>query len=131
MNVEAIKSLKVLYVEDDIKLLDITSKTLSTIVAKLDSSFNGKDGLELFNSNEYDLIITDLEMPVMNGIDMIQNIRKINETIPIIVTTAYGEHTKEVMELNNMANVKYIMKPVDIMLLIKMVDECISKIING
>ena len=130
MDAEAIKSLKILYVEDDIKLLDITSKTLSTIVAKLDSSFNGKDALELFNSNKYDIIITDLEMPVMNGIDMIRKIREIDETIPIIVTSAYDEHTKEVQELNAMTNVKYVMKPVDIMLLMKMIDECISKIIN-
>ena len=131
MNVEAIKSLKILYVEDDIKLLDITSKTLSTIVSKIDSSFNGKVGLELFNTNEYDLVITDLEMPIMNGIDMIHNIRKTNETIPIIVTTAYGEHTKDVQELNSIKNVRYIMKPVDVMLLMKIIDECITKIIDA
>lgn len=127
MNIELIKTLRVLYVEDEIALRDITSSSIESIINKLVVADNGKDGLEKFNNEEFDLIITDLSMPVMDGITMIKEIRKINATIPIVVTTAFGSQNEEVEKLNAIGMSAYIMKPVDVMKLLQTIDESITQ----
>jgi len=127
MNIELIKTLRVLYVEDEIALRDITSSSLESIITQLVVSDNGKDGLEKFMNHDFDLIITDLSMPVMDGITMIKEIRKINSTVPIIVTTAFGSQNEEVEKLNEIGVNAYIMKPVDVMKLLQIIDESINQ----
>ncbi len=73
----------------------------------VDYAMNGKDGFILFNGNNYDLIITDMDMPFMNGNEMISKIREINKDIPIIMITGKGKP-----ELGN--NIPVIYKPFDL-----------------
>lgn len=127
MNIELIKTLRVLYVEDEIALRDITSSSIESIINKLVVADNGKEGLEKFIAGEFDLIITDLSMPVMDGISMIKEIRKINATIPIVVTTAFGSQNEEVAKLQEIGMSAYIMKPVDVMKLLQTIDESITQ----
>ena len=127
MNIELIKTLKVLYVEDEIALRDITSSSIESIINKLVVADNGKEGLEKFINDEFDLVITDLSMPVMDGITMIKEIRKINATIPIVVTTAFGSQNEEVAKLQDIGMSAYIMKPVDVMKLLQTIDESIAQ----
>jgi CheY-like chemotaxis protein len=127
MNIELIKTLRVLYVEDEIALRDITSSSLKSIITKLVVADNGKDGLSKFTNDDFDLIITDLSMPVMDGVTMIKEIRKINLTIPIIVTTAFGSQNEEVEKLTEIGASAYILKPVDVMKLLKIIDESITR----
>ncbi len=129
MNIELIKSLKVLYVEDEIVLRDITCKSLSSVVKEIVVASNGKEGLDHFESQKFDLIITDLAMPIMDGIEMIKHIREINKTIPILVTTAYGSQNEEVALLNKIGMSAYVMKPVDVMKLVQTIDELMSKVV--
>ena len=84
---EIIKStsdIRLLYVEDNDQArkstLTLLGEFFNTIVVSLD----GKDGLEKFNTNEIDLVITDINMPHMSGLDMIEGIRKNNKEIPIV-----------------------------------------------
>ena len=128
MNIELIKSLKVLYVEDEVVLRDITCKSLSSVVKDIEVADNGKEGLEKFNSQNFDLIITDLAMPIMDGMEMIKNIREINQTIPILVTTAYGSQNEEVSKLSEIGMNAYVMKPVDVMKLVQTIDELMSQV---
>jgi CheY-like chemotaxis protein len=127
MNIELIKPLRVLYVEDEIALRDITSSSIESIVSVLEVADNGKEGLEKFNQEKFDVIITDLSMPVMDGMTMIEEIRKIDATIPIIVTTAFGSQNEEVEKLRDVGMTAYIMKPVDIMKLLETISETISQ----
>ncbi|BFU77108.1 hypothetical protein ALC152_03230 [Arcobacter sp. 15-2] len=127
MNIELIKTLKVLYVEDEIALRDITSSSIESIITKLVVADNGKEGLEKFKNEEFDLVITDLSMPVMDGLTMIKEIRKINTTIPIVVTTAFGSQNEEVETLRDIGMNAYVMKPVDVMKLLETIDESISQ----
>ena len=82
------KNLRVLYVEDEKEVRNITSKLLNTFFDHIDTAVNGKEGLELFSKNSYDLVVTDLQMPVLSGIDMVTQIRKQNKNIQIIVMSA-------------------------------------------
>ena len=127
MNIELIKTLKVLYVEDEIALRDITSSSIESMINELVVADNGKEGLEKFINGKFDLIITDLSMPVMNGITMIKEIRKINSTIPIVVTTAFCSQNDEVAELKEIGMCDYIMKPVDVMKLLQTIDKSIAQ----
>ena len=127
MNVELIKKLKILYVEDEIILRDTTCNSLKSLINEIVVADNGKDGLEKFKNDKFDLIITDLSMPVMGGTEMIQKIRDIDKNIPIVVTTAYGSQNKEVESLTKIGMNDYVMKPVDIMILVQTIDKILEK----
>lgn len=126
MNIELIKTLKVLYVEDEIILRDTTCNSLNSILKEVVVADNGKEGLEKFKNDTFDLIITDLSMPVMSGVTMIEEIRKIDSKIPIIITTAYGSQNEDVTKLTTIGMNDYVMKPVDIMKLMETIDKVIS-----
>ncbi|AXT56988.1 response regulator [Aquimarina sp. MMG015] len=77
---------KVLIVDDDLSQLDLTSEVVSLIGLSYDIAEHGIDALELLNKNEYDLILTDIQMPKMDGFELlkeIQNNSKYND-LPII-----------------------------------------------
>ena len=126
MNIELIKTLKVLYVEDEIILRDTTCNSLNSILKEVVVADNGKEGLEKFKNDKFDLIITDLSMPIMSGTEMIMAIREVDKTIPIIITTAYGSQNLEVQELAKIGMTDYVMKPVDVMKLVETIDKAVS-----
>ena len=76
----------ILFVNDSKKIFNSMNHFLKKKY-KLDYASNGKEGLSLFNKNDYDIIITDLEMPIMDGKTMIEKIRKIDGNIPIFMIT--------------------------------------------
>ena len=127
MNIELIKNLKVLYVEDEIVLRDTTCSSLNSILKEVVVADNGQDGLEKFKTDNFDLIITDLSMPVMTGTEMIMEIRKENKDIPIVVTTAYGSQNEDIIKLKDIGMDEYVMKPVDMMKLIEAIDKAVNK----
>ncbi|RLA77925.1 MAG: hypothetical protein DRG78_16300 [Epsilonproteobacteria bacterium] len=130
MNIELIKTLKILYVEDEVVLRDTTCNSLRAILKEIVVASNGKEGFEKFKDDKFDLIITDLAMPVMGGSDMISKIREIDKSIPIIVTTAYGSQNEEVSNLTKIGMTDYVMKPVDIMKLVETIDKIMEKSTN-
>ncbi len=124
-NIKTLKTIKILYVEDEIVLRDITYKSLSTIIGQIVVASNGQEGLDKFKNDNFDLIMTDLAMPIMDGIEMIKNIRLINKDIPILVTTAFGSQTKEINDLKKIGMNSYLIKPLDL----KKVIETISNLL--
>ena len=127
-NIELIKTLKILYVEDEIVLRDITCKSLGSIIKEIIVADNGKEGLDKFKEQNFDLIITDLAMPIMDGIEMIKNIRELDKKIPILVTTAFGSQNSEVSKLSEIGMSAYIMKPIDVMKLVQTIDELLDDV---
>lgn len=118
MNKELLKSIKVLYVEDENDVREFTGKTISAIVKEIVIASNGKEGLELFKKNQdIDLIVTDINMPKMGGIEMCAEIKKINKSIPIVVTSAHNDPNflKKAIDVGVNA---YVMKPLDLYQLI-------------
>lgn len=127
MNIEAINKLKILYVEDEIVLRDTTCNSLQSVLNEIVVADNGKEGLEKFKEDKFDLIVTDLSMPTMTGTDMIKEIKKIDPHIPIVITTAYGSQNKDIALLKEMGIEEFVMKPVDIMKLVTSIDKAIKK----
>ncbi|QDF28024.1 EAL domain-containing response regulator [Halarcobacter anaerophilus] len=85
------KDLRALYVEDNKDVANAVYKILNLFLDKIDLAFDGEEGLAKVESCKYDLVLTDINMPKMNGIELIESIRKIAPHIPIIVISAYGE----------------------------------------
>ena len=117
---EALKVLKVLYVEDE----DIARLSIGTFLRKqvgqLLLASNGSEGLQLYQENQPDVVITDLEMPIMNGMEMILKIRQLDHAIPIIVTTAYDVEAHQCRDANCT-----IQKPISFLTLLKSMQDCV------
>ncbi|WP_455755493.1 response regulator [Sulfurimonas sp.] len=88
---ELTKELKVLYVEDDSSIRATMTDYLKKLFVLVVSANDGADGLEEYKKDDFDLIITDLSMPHMNGLDMIQAIKKIDEDQAVLITSAHSE----------------------------------------
>lgn len=112
------RELSVLFVEDDEGISKEMNFLLGDIFTKVDSGFDGIEGLSKYNqyfqANEkyYDLLITDIRMPNMNGIELIKNIYSINPSQKVIVLSAHNE-SEYLMELVNIGIAQFILKPID------------------
>lgn len=90
--VQKAQDIRVLYAEDDDQVRLHVKLLLETIFTQVDIVIDGQEALDAFNSKKYDLIITDINMPRMNGLELINNIRSVDNLIPIIVISAHGEY---------------------------------------
>lgn len=111
---------KILIVEDDKDLNPLIATYLRVSGYECDQAYDGVEGLDLFNKGSYDLILSDIMMPRMDGFALARNVRKINEDIPFIFLSAKDD------KLSKQVGYKigiddYITKPFDL-------DELILKI---
>jgi CheY-like chemotaxis protein len=87
-----LKDIKILLAEDNIINREITLMTLKPLVKRIDSAANGKEALELFGTSDYDVVLMDVQMPVMDGLTASMKIRELEEStnthVPIIAITA-------------------------------------------
>lgn len=113
------KNLNILYIEDNIDVRDQTIKMLKIFFETINVANNGEEGLELFIANNkyestsYDLIITDIEMPVVDGISMITSIRELDSNIPILIFSAHS-NTDYFLKTIQVGIDGYILKPYNI-----------------
>lgn len=85
------QTLNVLYVEDDASLRTDMYELLSPLFKGVDLAEDGMNGLQKYNQSLYDLVITDINMPKMNGIEMVHNIREINPEQKTVAISAHNE----------------------------------------
>ncbi len=110
---EKTKSVTLLYVEDNEQLKDIKLEMFSDIFQKVVYAKDGYEGLMKYQEESFDLIITDINMPGMNGLDMIEKIQKINPSQEVIVLSAYAE-VEYLSKLSKLNIACFLTKPVDI-----------------
>lgn len=122
-----LKTLTVLYVEDDIDVRDQLAQYLRRRVGTLLIAENGALGLEAYHRDKPDMIITDILMPTMDGLDMASEIRKIDFGIPIIITTAF-EQPSILMRSIEVGIDKYVTKPVNTGLLLHTILQCADRL---
>ena len=85
---QSLKGAKVLVAEDSPLNMIIARKFLERWDVTVHQATNGQEAVDLFNKNEYDLMLIDLDMPIMDGYQALAEIRKKNENIPVIAFTA-------------------------------------------
>ena len=107
------QNLKLLYVEDDKLAREATLEVLNIVFENITIAVDGEDGLNTFKEDEFDIIITDINMPKMNGIDMIFKIREIDKNIAVIVLSAHDD--KKYFEQSIKAGIDgYLLKPINL-----------------
>jgi len=106
-----LKNLKILYIDDE---ENIRLNAIEYLNFYCDSVYGAKDGiegLEVYNKMQPDIIITDIKMPKLNGLDMVRKIREKDNTTRIIVATAFLE-TSYLLQAVELGLVKYLIKPI-------------------
>ena len=106
------QGMKVLYVEDDSVVRDSTILYFTKIFANLAVAKDGSDGLEQYKKEKFDIVITDLSMPRMNGLEMIAKIKELNDAQAVLVTTAHAE-SDYLLKSIKLGVDGYIIKPFD------------------
>lgn len=119
------KDVRLLYVEDDPMTMEEISYFLRKYVKELYLAKNGEEGIEAFKKYNPDMIITDIQMPIMNGLEMCEEIFKIKPDIPVAVTTAYseGDYLIKAIELGIE---KYLLKPVNLLEMLAIIQKSLS-----
>lgn len=112
MKNRVLKELKVLLVEDEEKLASLLKNAIGDSFYSLTLAKDGRDGLEKFLSITPDIIITDIMMPNLTGLEMAKEIRKVDSDIPIIILSAFSESDK-FLDAIDIGVVKYFIKPFD------------------
>ena len=85
------KKLHLLYVEDDERARESTLEVLENFFVNITTAVDGVEGLEKFKTNSFDIILTDINMPRMNGLEMVKEIRATNKDISILILSAHDE----------------------------------------
>lgn len=106
-----IKSLRILCVDDSKTTLLIYESILSDMVKEIVYADDGADGLEKFLNNDIDIIVTDYEMPILNGLEMSEKIRGLNRDTPILLVSAVQNMDIIVKALNQHIT-SFIKKPI-------------------
>jgi len=122
-----LKKLSLLYVEDDEILRKNYVSTLSLIFEEVIEANNYKNALELYDSNSPDILLVDINLGNLSGIDLVKKIREIDLETPVVFLTAHSDN-KYLLEAANLQIDGYIVKPLDLDKLQNAMKNCIKKI---
>jgi len=100
----------VLYVEDDELIRSATASFLGRFFPDVVLAEDGQKGLEIYKTRKFDVVITDINMPYMNGLEMIEAIKELYYEQSIIVTSAYND-SENLMKLIELNVDKFVLKP--------------------
>jgi len=123
MEMSLIEKTTVVYVEDEPEVREQIAIYLQRRVKSLREAENGAEGLELVKECDPEVIITDLEMPIMNGLEMIKKIRELyDDKKKVIVITGYmdDEHYTDLADA-------YLYKPINLSNLVATIEELLAK----
>lgn len=102
---------KILLVDDEESIQLLYHEEFEEEGYQVISALNGEEALEKFNSELPDLVILDIQMPGMNGIEVLRQMKMINEDIPVILSSAYHEYKQD---LSSWASDEYVVKSADL-----------------
>jgi len=121
--IKSTKNIKLLYVEDNQEARETTELILEEFFDEITVAVDGEDGYTKFRDKAFDLIITDINMPKLNGLEMISKIRALDNNISVIVLSAHNE--PEFFDNSIQLGIdSYLLKPIDIDIFI----DALSKI---
>lgn len=119
--IERLRGLKLLFVEDEEDLLSIISDALYKLKANYFTATNGVEALKILEKNpDIDAVITDINMPYMNGLDMIKNMKEKGMDMPIIIMSAHTE-TEYISKAKEFGVDEYLLKPFDFIKFIELI----------
>ncbi|QOY52952.1 response regulator transcription factor [Candidatus Sulfurimonas baltica] len=127
MKNRVLKQLKVLLVEDEENIARLLKDAIGDNFLSFLIANDGKEGLEMFLKYSPDIVITDINMPRLNGLDMSKKLKSMNPSIPIIILSAFSEKEK-LFSAIDIGVTKYFLKPFDPDELLDYIDSISEKI---
>ena len=106
------KDIKILVVDNNRQLTDAIVEMLSRSGYLASGAYGGMEGIKRFQEGDFQLVVTDLKMPDVDGMDVIKTVRGIDNRVPVIMITGYGTVKKAVEAIKSGAY-DFIEKPVD------------------
>ena len=88
------KKIKVLIIDDEVDFSEAVAFWLQSKGHDVRTASNGKDAIQIVKKYTPDIIFCDINLPIMDGIEILGNIRRINKNIPVVMITAYADETK-------------------------------------
>jgi len=126
---EITSELTLLYVEDDEILREETAKLFSHLFKKTQTAENGKEALDILEEEDFDLLVSDINMPIMDGVTLCKEVHRTNPDQPIVITSAHDE-SKYLLELIDIGVDKFILKPLDMPKFLSVLSQVCSNIQN-
>ena len=108
-----LSNIKVLIVEDDQMTVSSIKQSLSMYCKKVDTAYDGISGFEKFEKFKPDVVIADINMPEMNGLEMVHAMHEISPHLPVIIMTSY-DSSENMLESINQRVYSYLRKPIQI-----------------
>lgn len=124
------KNLRVLFIEDDEDSRLQTLKMFQNFFTYIETAVDGLDALKKFKSTKFDIIFSDINMPKLNGLEFIEEVRKINSNIPIIMISAY-DNTPYFLKCIEIGVEGYLIKPIDSQDFLTVLEKIIDKSKNS
>jgi len=125
--IEKLKTSSILYIDDEKEILNNAVEFLSFYCQRVYAAKDGYEGFELYKKYKPDIIITDINMPKLNGLKMIRKIREEDKDTKIIIITAFIE-TQYLMEAVELGLLKYLQKPVSQISLLPVLKLCMNEV---
>lgn len=122
-----LKSLKILYAEDEEGIRKNIADSLNYYVKEVIEVSNGQEALEVYEQCSPDIILTDIHMPILDGIELVKKIREEDTSIPVIMITAHTDK-QYLLQAVELKMEKYIVKPVDIDELFEVLKKCVEQL---
>ncbi|MBP6022992.1 response regulator transcription factor [Ferruginibacter sp.] len=123
------EEIKILIIEDEKKIADTLAKGLKELDFHVETAYDGKIGLRFFESGSFDLIITDINLPGINGYDLCKSIRNRNQHIPVIMLTAFGAMDDKIEGFDAGAD-DYLVKPFEFKELLVRIRALLKRTMN-
>jgi DNA-binding response OmpR family regulator len=112
VDINNLKKIKVLLVEDEEELSSLLKDAIGEYFYSFNVASNGIEGLKQFNNIQADIVITDINMPDMTGLEMSEKLRKDNPDLPIIILSAFSQK-EYLLNAIDLSVTKYLIKPFD------------------
>ena len=116
---------RILVVDDEKDLCERVKRELGKEGYEVAVAYDGIEGLDYFSSNHVDAVITDIRMPRMNGLEMLEKCREIKPDFVSIIMTGFGDHEKAIASLR-LGTFNYLIKPISLEKLVTSVNEGIG-----
>ena len=119
---------KILIIEDEVSIRRVLKKIISeeSKTYEVDEAEDGFEGIEMIQNNEYDLILCDIKMPKVDGIEVLEKVRKIKPEIPVVMISGHGDLDIAVQTMK-LGAFDYISKPPDLNRLLNTVRNALDR----
>jgi len=120
------RNIRLLVVDDDAEFTQFVSEYLAGLGYLVETAHNGREGLGLFRSGNFHAVLADMQMPGMNGVELLQSIKRVDQRAVVVITTGYRMNDLEASAVDSGA-FDLLLKPVTLRRLGAVVERAVEQ----